>query len=77
MLISKGDEFYQNLYDISWHLLPITDQKSLIFIILNSKKSKGLAAGYRTLELSAFHEVNYSIVIKNNLKITQIEDPSS
>jgi hypothetical protein len=34
-----------------------SDQKSLMFIILYSKKSKGLASGIKTLELSAFLEV--------------------
>ncbi|XP_070502403.1 odorant receptor 30a-like [Chironomus tepperi] len=58
VLISKGDKFYTNLYNISWRLMSIEDQKTLRFIILNSKKSKGLAAGIRTLELSAFLEVN-------------------
>ncbi|KAL7029970.1 hypothetical protein ACKWTF_006452 [Chironomus riparius] len=61
VLISKGDEFYQNLYNISWHLMSISDQKSLKFIILNSKKPNGLAAGIRTLELSAFLEIYKAI----------------
>ncbi|KAL7029971.1 hypothetical protein ACKWTF_006453 [Chironomus riparius] len=60
ILISKGDEFYRKLYNISWHLLSISNQKSFKFIILNSKTSKGLAAGIQTLELTAFLEVNVS-----------------
>ena len=57
ILISKGDKFYENVYNISWNLLSTSDQKSLAFIILYAKKPKGLAAGITTLNLSTFLEV--------------------
>jgi hypothetical protein len=61
LLISKGDKFYESLYNISWHLLSVSDKKTLALIILNSEKSKGLTAGIRTLEFSAFQEVNHKL----------------
>jgi hypothetical protein len=57
MLTSKGDEFYENLYNISWNSLSISDQKSLQIIILYAKKPKGLAAGITTLDFGTFMEV--------------------
>ncbi|XP_070502402.1 uncharacterized protein [Chironomus tepperi] len=62
ILVSKGEKYYHDLYNISWHLMSNSDQKLLRFIIFYSKRSKSLAAGIRILELSAFLEVKFTFL---------------
>ncbi|XP_070502404.1 putative odorant receptor 83c [Chironomus tepperi] len=57
MLVSKGEQFYDDLCNFSWNLVSISDQKALKFILQYSRKPKGLSAGFVALNFYTFLQI--------------------
>lgn len=56
-LVHKGEDLYQSIYEISWYLLSLPNQKSLLLILGSAKNSRSMSAGLTTISLEQFIEV--------------------
>lgn len=62
MLTYKSEEIYKETYNLSWHLMSLSDQKSFKIILIFAKDIKTLSAGLQTLNFETFYEVcNFKI----------------
>lgn len=56
-VLLKGDKYYENLCNISWHLLSLSDQKSLSLLLVTAIRPKSITMGIKVLNLQSFLEV--------------------
>jgi hypothetical protein len=59
VLIVKGENYYRDLCGISWHLMPISNQKSIQMIMSFSVKPRQLSAGFKILNMETFVDVKF------------------
>lgn len=69
IVVMKGDKFYDDVCKLPWHLMSVTDQKSIQMIIGYASKPKQLSAGVKILNMETFVEVfknalNYFNILK-------------
>lgn len=57
VLKSKAENFYKNIYKLSWHLMSISDQKSVQLIMKYAFLPKQLSTGLSVLNMETFVEV--------------------
>ena len=55
--MDKGGEFFDNIYNISWYLLPISDQVSILILLGMAIEEKTMSAGLTVISLEQFVEV--------------------
>lgn len=53
----KGDEYYDNLCNVKWYMLSISDQKSIALLLTGAFRERTLSTGLVTLNLESFVEV--------------------
>lgn len=56
-LLDKGEEFFDNIYNISWYLLPLSDQVSILILLGVASDVKTMSAGLAIISLEQFVEV--------------------
>ncbi|CRK97284.1 CLUMA_CG010679, isoform A, partial [Clunio marinus] len=61
VLIVAGDNYYNHLCNISWHMLSVSDQKSVLLLLVSAINPKKITAGLAVLQLQTFIEIYKSI----------------
>lgn len=56
-LMDKGGEFFDNIYNISWYLLPHSDQISILILLGVASEEKTMSAGLTVISLEQFVDV--------------------
>jgi hypothetical protein len=60
-LVHEGDKYFANLYNISWHLLSLSDQKSMTILLVFAIKPKSITMRLKVLDLQSFVDVNIKV----------------
>lgn len=67
VLTTKGENFYDHICKLSWHLMSISDQKSIQIIMTYAVLPKQLSSGIKILNMETFVEVKFEVI--KNIKI--------
>lgn len=57
LLIYKGEQFYDNIYNSLWYLLPVSDQKLILVLLCGAKRLQTMSAGLTVISLEQFVNV--------------------
>lgn len=61
----QGDNYYTNLCSINWHLLSLSDQKSISLLMVFAINPKSITMGLKVLNVESFLEVkNKNFIFK-------------
>jgi hypothetical protein len=59
ILITKGENYYLGICKVSWHLMPVSDQKSIQMIMNFAAIPRQLSAGLKILDMETFVDVKF------------------
>jgi hypothetical protein len=58
LLIHKGEEYYDNISQVSWYELPKEERKSIVMLLRSAIKVNKMSAGVKVISLEEFVEVD-------------------
>jgi hypothetical protein len=58
LLIHKGEEYYDNISQVSWYELPTEERKSVVMLLRSAIEINKMSAGLTVISLEEFVEVD-------------------